>query len=78
MISRAHLEETVMCDRKHYDLFYEIGYEKVKTIEKGKEYISYREDEETGRLIETSRTLKVNLPEIGEEEIGFEDAGAPR
>ena len=78
MISRAHLEETVMCDRKHYDLFYQICYEEVKTEEKGKKYISYREDEETGRLIETKRTLKVNLPEYGEQEIGFEDAGAPK
>ena len=69
MISRVSLNETVMCDRKHYELFYDISYEEVAVEENGKIHISYREDEETGRFVEESRKLKVRLPELGEQEI---------
>ena len=68
MISRVNLDETVMCDRKHYDLFYEISYERF-IDENGKITTSYLEDEETGRFIEYSKKLKANLPDYGEQEI---------
>ena len=72
MISRVSLNETVMCDRKHYDLFYDISYEEQRFVDRnGKAYISFKEDEETGRFIESSRKLKVNLPEFGVQELSL-------
>ena len=69
MICRGNSDEAVDCDRKHYDLFYEISYERF-VDENGNITTSYKEDEETGRFVESSRKLKANLPDYGEQEIG--------